>query len=66
MIFHKEKDLSIRNNDCNFNTIKINNNIINRVYKFKYLGIWLDPSLNFNKHYTSVLNNISNIKLTMH
>jgi len=57
MIFHKEKDLTIRNESIS--TIKVNNNIINRVYKFKYLGVWLDPSLNFNEHYNTVINKVS-------
>lgn len=30
--------------------MSVNNNIIKRVFSFKYLGICLDPSLSFNKH----------------
>jgi len=57
MIFHKEHDRSINEEDIK--QISINNHIIKRVYKFKYLGIILDPSLTYNYHFDSVLNKVT-------
>jgi hypothetical protein len=36
-----------------------NGNVIERVYEFKYLGLLLDPHLNFNLHFDSVLSKVS-------
>jgi len=58
MIFHKEKDLTIRKEEIT--PLKVNNHVIQRVFTFKYLGVWLDPSLNFIENYNSVSKNISN------
>ena len=41
--------------------IKINNSEIKRVESFKFLGIFLDESLNWNKHVTEISNKISKI-----
>jgi len=58
MIFHKEHDHSIKSEDLQ--TIQVNGNTIKRVNTFKYLGVLLDPSLNYNMHYESILTKVSN------
>jgi len=46
MIFHKNRDATtIKDHD-----IFCNNNKLEKVMEFKYLGIYLDPSLSFSKH----------------
>jgi len=52
MIFHKVHDKSIDHKDLE---LKVCNKIIKRVYSFKYLGIRLDPNLNFMSQYDYVL-----------
>jgi len=57
MVFHKDKDVSIKD-EVN-NGIKINNYSIDRVYSFKYLGIIFEPTMRFNAHFLSVKTKIS-------
>jgi ribonuclease P/MRP protein subunit RPP40 len=46
MIFHKEKASTVGNvSEC-----VILGRTMGRVFEFKYLGLLLDPHLNFNKH----------------
>jgi hypothetical protein len=52
MIFHKERD---RTCSSDINKISVRNESIDRVFSFKYLGLWFDPHLNFTIHYNSVI-----------
>ena len=55
MFFHKA-------NDTKFGYIPdllLNGELITRVYKFKYLGVILDPSLTFMNHYDMVNQRLS-------
>jgi hypothetical protein len=52
MIFHKERDIHLSSVPCE--KIYIRNESIDRVYIFKYLGLWFDPHLNFNVYFKSV------------
>jgi hypothetical protein len=56
MIFHKEKDIHLSSVPCE--KIYIRNEIIDRVYIFKYLGLWFDPHLNFNVHFKTVTSKV--------
>jgi len=59
MYFHKSKDNTIKNDKCNINAIEFNGNSIERVFSFKYLGVMLDPCLNFKDHYDIVMSKMS-------
>jgi len=59
MIFHKEKDASI-NDFSAIQVIKCNEQSIERVYQFKYLGVNIDASLNFNTHFKYILQKVTN------
>jgi len=52
MIFHKEKDYSIKSELVS--NIDVYGNMIERVFEFKYLGLTFDPYMKFYKHYDSV------------
>jgi hypothetical protein len=56
MIFHKERDRS--SNSASLEKICIRNESIERVYSFKYVGLWFDPHLIFNVHFNSVIKNV--------
>jgi len=58
MIFHKEKDTSI-NDFSDIKLIKCNEQSIERVYQFKYLGVNIDASLNFNTHFKHILQKVT-------
>jgi len=45
MVFHKDKDVSIKM-ECH-NKLEIENNVIERVYEFKYLGLIFEPCMKF-------------------
>lgn len=51
MVFYKEHDTTEKSERMFFN---VNGDKIERVFDFKYLGIWIDPHLNFKKHYEVV------------
>jgi ribonuclease P/MRP protein subunit RPP40 len=54
MIFHKEKDSTVGAvRDC-----VVLGQTIERVFEFKYLGLLLDPHLNFNKHFDYVMSKV--------
>jgi hypothetical protein len=55
MIFHKEKDGTV----CDVRPCVVNGNLIERVFVFKYLGLLLDPHLNFNLHFEYVSTKVS-------
>jgi hypothetical protein len=55
MLFHKEKDSSVGE----VRPCTVNGKVIERVYEFKYLGLLLDPQLNFNLHFDSVLSEVA-------
>jgi hypothetical protein len=55
MVFHKERD---RTSSSDISKITVRNKCIDRVFSFKYLGLWFDPHLNFNFHYNSVLKKV--------
>lgn len=56
MIFHKEHDKTgISDKLC----FEIRNETIERVNEFKYLGIWIDPHLNFKKHFDVVCEKVA-------
>ena len=55
MVLHKANDYKI---DANL-TLLCDDKEIERVFSFKYLGIILDPSLNFNLHYEYVTKRMS-------
>jgi len=40
-------------------TITVDNNYIERVTEFKYLGLWLDEKLSFSKHYEHVKSKVA-------
>jgi hypothetical protein len=52
MIFHKERDMSSKS--ISVDKIKLRYYCIDRVFSFKYLGLWFDPHLSFNVHYNAV------------
>jgi hypothetical protein len=55
MIFHKEKDSTVGNvREC-----VVLGRTIERVFEFRYLGLLLDPHLNFNKHFEYVISKVS-------
>jgi hypothetical protein len=56
MIFHKERDRS-STSACH-EKIFIRNESLDRVFSFKYLGLWFDPHLHFSCHYNSVLKKV--------
>ncbi len=56
MFFYKPSDKDVFNLP---NNMIINNNTVNRVDKFKYLGLWLDSTLSFKSHYENVLKRVS-------
>jgi hypothetical protein len=51
MLFHKEKDATVGE----VRPCTVNGKVIQRVFEFKYLGLLLDPHLNFNLHFDNVL-----------
>lgn len=57
MVFHKNKDNSIKNEEIQ--RISLNGNVINRVFVFKYLGLWFEPTMGFNKHYEIISKKVS-------
>jgi len=64
MVLHKDRDPSVHTD--NITQLNVNTNTIHLVFKFKYLGVWLDPSLNFNQHYKSVTERVSNKLKILH
>jgi hypothetical protein len=55
MIFHKEKDSTVGNvREC-----VVMGPTIERVFEVKYLGLLLDPHLNFNRHFDYVISKVS-------
>jgi hypothetical protein len=55
MILHKEKDPTVGNvREC-----AVLGRTIERVFEFKYLGLLLDPHLNFNEHFDYVISKVS-------
>ena len=60
MIFSKQSNASC----IPSKNLIVNNNVIERVEMFKYLGLFLDPQLSFELHYQHVLKNVtSRVKL---
>lgn len=57
--------ISLKNiNYDSINKISISNNIIDFVTEYKYLGVWIDCKLNFNKHTEMLVNKmISKLQL---
>lgn len=51
MVFFKEHDTTEKSERM---FCQVNGENIERVFEFKYLGIWIDPHLNFKKHYDVV------------
>jgi hypothetical protein len=46
--------------------MNLNGHTIERVYKFKYLGVWLDSTMTFNKHFDSVNSKLSSCLGKLH
>jgi len=57
MVFHKEKDLSIRHEKVE--KVDVYGNQIERIFEFKDLGLIFDPHMKFYKHFEAVQQNIS-------
>jgi len=57
MVFHKDKDLSIKY-ECH-DRLEIENNVIERVFEFKYLGLIFEPCMQFKKHFVAVKKRVS-------
>lgn len=57
MVFHKDKDLSSKSEIAS--DMILEGNSIKRVYTFKYLGVWFEPSMRFNKHFHEVSNKVT-------
>jgi hypothetical protein len=55
MIFHMERDRALPSVT---NKITVRNECIDRMFSFKYLGLWFDPHLTLNFHYNSVLKKV--------
>jgi len=57
MVFHKEKDLSVRQET--FDDVFVDNTRIKRVFEFRYLGLIFDCCLKFDKHFSQVHKKVS-------
>jgi hypothetical protein len=55
MFFHKEKDPIVGE----VRACTVRGNMIERVFEFKYLGLLLDPHLNFNLHFEYVSSKVA-------
>ena len=51
--------IKISKNTDNFSRSKINNDVLDHVNSFKYLGVYLDPTLSWKGHLTHVRNSVN-------